>query len=90
MKHEQLITELEEVARELGITIRYEKGDFEGGFCVLKDRRLLLINKRLLPNKRASVLAVAMNEVGLDNTFLKPVLREYIDDEVARAARATK
>jgi hypothetical protein len=90
MKHEQIIEELEGIAGQLGVTIRYEKGDFEGGFCILKDQKLLLINKRLMPNKRAAVLAVALHEVGLDNTFIKPALREFVDDEVARAVRTTK
>ena len=32
MKQEELIQELQLVAQQLGITIRYEKGDFEGGW----------------------------------------------------------
>lgn len=90
MKHEQIIMELEDVARQLGVTVRYEKGDFEGGFCILKDNKILLINKKLAPNRKAAVLAVAMQEIGLENVFLKPALREYIEDEVARASRSTK
>ncbi|MEK7248933.1 MAG: hypothetical protein AAB209_00780 [Bacteroidota bacterium] len=90
MKHEQIIAELEEVAQQLGVTIRYEKGDFEGGFCILKARKILIINKKLMPNRKAAVLAVAMQEIGLENVFIKPALREFIEDEVARAMRAAK
>ena len=32
-------------AVQLGVTMRYERGDFEGGYCILRDQRLLLINK---------------------------------------------
>jgi len=85
MKHEELIEELHQVAGHLGVTIRYEKGDFDGGFCILKTEKLLLVNKRLAPVKRASVLALGMQEIGLDNVYLKPVLRAYIEDENARA-----
>ena len=49
MKQEELILELEALAAQLGITLRYDKGDFEGGYCILKAQRLLLINKRLTP-----------------------------------------
>lgn len=90
MKHEEIIAELEEVARQLGVTVRYEKGDFEGGFCVLKDNKMLLVNKKLMPNRKAAVLAVAMYEIGLENVFLKPALRAYIEDEVARSSRFNK
>jgi len=40
-----------------------------------------------MPARKASVLALAMNEIGLEEMYLKPVVREYIEDEVARAAR---
>lgn len=89
MKHEDLIQELHDVARQLGITVRYEKGDFEGGYCILKDEKLLLVNKRLLPNRKASVLALAVRELGLENLFLKPAVRQFIEDEAARTTRPT-
>ena len=89
MKHEVLIQELQEVAAQLGVTIRYERGDFEGGYCILRDARILLVNRRLLPAKKASVLAMAMHEIGLEDMYLKPAVREYIEDEVAKAARSS-
>ena len=87
MKHEQIIEELHALAGQLGITIRYEKGDFEGGYCILKEKRLLLVNRKLMPTRKASVLARALREIGLDNVFVKPALRAYIDDESAKAQR---
>jgi hypothetical protein len=90
MKHEDLIEELQAVAAQLNVTIRYERGDFEGGYCILRDQRLLLVNRRLMPSRKASVLAIALQEIGLENVFLKPTVRAYIEDEVARAVRTTK
>jgi len=87
MTHEQILTELEQLASNCGITIRYEKGDFDGGYCVLKAERLIVINKRLLPARRASVLAQGLAEVGIDEMYLKPAVREYIEDELARVAK---
>lgn len=84
MKHEQLLTELEQLAEQLGVVVRYEKGDFEGGYCILKADRILLINRKLLPNRKASVFALGLREIGLENVFIKPAVREYIEDEVAR------
>jgi hypothetical protein len=90
MKHEEIIAELEELAAQVGVKIRYEKGDFEGGYCILREERVLLVNKRLMPARKASILAIALQEIGLDHMFVKPVVREYIEDEVARALRAEK
>jgi murein endopeptidase len=88
MKPELMIEELHEIARQLGVTIRYDRGDFEGGYCILKDQKLLLVNRRLLPARKASVLATAMSEIGLENVFVKPAIREFIEDEVAKADRS--
>jgi len=88
MKQEELVQDLEDVARQIGITIRFEQGNFEGGYCILKEQKLLLINRRLLPVRKASVLAAALREIGLENVFLKPALRAYIEDEAARTRKA--
>jgi len=88
MNYLQLVNELEEVARQLGIQIRYEKGDFEGGFCVLKDQKVMVVNKRLHDARKASAFAQALAEYGIETMYMKPSLREYIEDEVAKAAKA--
>jgi hypothetical protein len=87
VRHEELIEELQAVAGQLGIQIRYEKGEFEGGYCILRDRRIMLVNRRLIPQRRAAVLAAALQEIGLENIYLKPAVRAYIDDEAARTTR---
>ena len=87
MKQEELIEELEHLASQLGVAVRYEKGDFEGGYCMLKADRVLLINRRLMPGKKASVFALGLHEIGLDNVFIKPAVREFIEDEVVRIAK---
>lgn len=88
MTSEDIIKELEELASRNGIAIRYEKGDFDGGFCVLKAERLLMVNKKLSPARRASVLAQGIAEVGIEEIYLKPAVRAYIEDELSRAARS--
>lgn len=84
MTPEQLLKELEELAIQCSIAVRYEKGDFEGGFCVLKAERLIVVNKKLAPAKKASILAQGLAEIGIDEMYLKPVVREFIEDELAR------
>jgi len=84
MNYTTLIQELESVAEQLGVRLRYEKGDFEGGFCVLRDQKLLVVNKRLPDAKKASSVAVGLSQYGIDETFLKPTLRQYIEDEAAK------
>jgi hypothetical protein len=88
MTHEQILSELEQLASNCGISIRYEKGDFDGGYCVLKAERLIVINKRLALARRTSVLAQGLAEVGINEMYLKPAVREYIEDELARVTKS--
>ncbi|MFI5250856.1 MAG: hypothetical protein ACHQQQ_00365 [Bacteroidota bacterium] len=87
MNYLRTIEELEEIVRQLGIQIRYEKGDFDGGYCILKDQKVLVVNKRLHDMRKASILAQALFEIGIDSIFVKPALREFIEDEAAKAAK---
>lgn len=84
MNQEILLKELEELAAQLGINVRYEKGDFDGGYCILKDQKILVVNKRIFDNRKTSVLAQGIYEIGIENVFVKPAVRQYIEDEVAR------
>ncbi|OGU29413.1 MAG: hypothetical protein A2X67_10255 [Ignavibacteria bacterium GWA2_55_11] len=88
MSPEQLLRELEELASRSGIGIRFEKGDFDGGYCILKEERLIVVNKKLAPARKASVVAQAIAEVGVDEVYLKPAVREFIEDELSKAAKA--
>lgn len=88
MKLEELHQELHELARQMGVTVRYEKGDFEGGYCILKENTILLVNRRLQTQKKASILAVGLFEIGLENMFVKPAVRHFIEDEAAKASAA--
>jgi len=36
---------LEDIFDEGGYTVRYEKGSFNSGFCILEKRRVVVINK---------------------------------------------
>jgi len=87
MTPEQMTRELESLAANSGISIRYEKGDFEGGYCILKAERLIVVNKKLAPPRKASILAQGLAEIGIDEVYLKPAVREFIEDELAKAAR---
>ncbi len=88
MTQDQLLKELETLADRSGVSVRYEKGDFDGGYCILKAERMIVVNKRLLPAKRASVVAQALAEIGIEEVYLKPAIREFIEEELSRTAQS--
>lgn len=80
----QMLAELEDVAARLGFTIRYEKGNFAGGYCVLKESKLLVVNSRNEIERRIIIVAKCLKEIGIDDVFVKPNVREVIDKESKR------
>lgn len=87
MTNEELFEELKSVANELGIRVRFEQGDFEGGYCLLREERLLVLNRRANVTKKIRTLALGLTEYGLGEVFIRPAVREAIEDEVAKALR---
>lgn len=84
MNHDQTLKALESLASDSGILVRYEKGDFEGGFCVLKQERIIVINRKIAVQRKASILAAGLAEIGVTEEMLTPELRQFIEDELAR------
>lgn len=80
MTNEQVLEELIEVAGQLGLEVRQEKGNFRGGRCTVDDEELIMLNKRHLPEVRLAVLAEALHGLPLDTVYLKPAVRRALED----------
>lgn len=81
----RLLAELEDVVQRLGYKLRYEKGDFEGGYCLLKESHLFVINSKNEIEKRIIIISKNLKEIGIDEIFIKPNVREAIERESAKA-----
>ena len=79
----QILHELEDVVQRLDYTMRYEKGNFEGGYCLVKESKLFVINSRYEVERRISIIARNLKELGVDGIFVKPGIREIIEKETA-------
>ena len=77
---EEFIQDLKVLAVQLGAEVRFEKGDFKGGYCLLKESKIIVINKMANLQRKAMILSMALKELGIDEVFLTPMLRELIDE----------
>ena len=80
-KKELLIQELIELINQTGYEVRIEKGSFKGGFCLLRESKVLLINKNLEQDKKINFLLKNLSEIGTDEIFIKPNIREMLDNQ---------
>ena len=82
---EEILDELKSLANELGATVRFEKGDFKGGYCLLKDSKIIVVNKTANLQRKVMILSAALKELGIDQIYLNPRLREIIEQMTEEA-----
>ncbi|MFQ5627608.1 MAG: hypothetical protein ACE5I1_02515 [bacterium] len=75
----ETLSSLENIVSQLGIHLRYEKGDFDGGVCRINEKRLLIINQALQPQKKIAVIAEELSRFDLSGVFIVPAIRELIE-----------
>ena len=80
-----MLEELTQTCQQLGYSIRYEKGDFAGGHCILKEQRLLVVNRRISIERKITTIARALGELGVEAIFVKPAVRSLIENEMDKA-----
>lgn len=77
---EEIIEDLKALALQLGAEVRFEKGDFKGGYCLLKENKVIVINKMMNLQRKVMILSAALKELGVDQIYLNPRMREIIDE----------
>jgi hypothetical protein len=77
---EDTLKDLKALAAQLGASLRFEKGDFKGGYCILKESKVIVINKMTNLQRKVMILSAALKELGVDKIYLTPKIREIIDE----------
>ena len=82
------LKKLEELYDEMGYTIRFEKGNFNSGYCILLERRIAVVNKFLTLEGRINALIDMLPTLQYDVTNLNTELRTFY--EIVMAAPVDK
>ena len=77
---EDILQELKSLSAQLGAEVRFEKGDFKGGYCILKESKVIVINKMANLQRKVMILSMALKELGIDQIYLAPKIREIIEE----------
>lgn len=60
------LTKLEDIIAESDYILRYEKGNFKAGYCVLKDQKIVIVNKFYITEGKINALLEILKTVHLD------------------------
>lgn len=64
------LEKIEQLLADAGYTIRYEKGNFQSGSCVLESRRLVIINRFYETEGRIIAFLEILQELNIDQSTL--------------------
>ncbi len=81
MKPKELHKELLEIAKNLGVKVRKGDGKFRSGLCMVNDAPVIVINKTTPVEGAVSVIAKGLASLEIENIFIKPAVRDYIERE---------
>jgi hypothetical protein len=85
MKYTQTtLDKIEKVVEETGYIIRYERGTFQSGFCILEDRKVVVLNKFLQLEGRINTLIELIPQLRIDAETLTPESRKLFTDIMGR------
>jgi hypothetical protein len=60
------LTKLEDLVSESDYILRYEKGNFKSGYCVLKDQKIMIVNKFYTTEGKINALLDILKNTALD------------------------
>ena len=60
------LDKIEKVVEECGYVIRYERGTFQSGYCILQDRKVVVLNKFFQTEGRINTLIDLMPQLEIN------------------------
>lgn len=80
----QFLTKLEDLVAESDYILRYEKGNFKSGYCLLKEQKIMIVNKFFAMEGKINALLDILKGLELDTTrFSEKSLKLY--EELSQA-----
>jgi hypothetical protein len=85
MKYTQTtLNKIEALIEESGYIVRYERGSFQSGFCILEDRKVVVLNKFLQLEGRINTLIDLIPQLKIDAETLTPESKKWFEDIMGR------
>lgn len=85
MKYTQTtLDKIEKIAEEVGYIVRYERGSFQSGFCILEEKKVVVLNKFLPLEGRINTMIDLVPQLKIDAEALTPDSRKWYDDIMGR------
>jgi hypothetical protein len=91
MRYSQSMLErMERIVEESQYILRYERGNFQSGYCILEQRRVVVLNKFLQAEGRINILLDLIPRLHINPETLSPELRKTYDEVMLKSLEQPK
>jgi hypothetical protein len=80
------LDKLEDILEQSGYVVRYERGTFQSGYCILEQKKVVVLNKFLLQESRINTLLELIPQVNINFDALTAESQKLYDEVIALAA----
>ncbi len=81
MKYTQTtLDKLEKIIEEVGYVIRYERGTFQSGYCILEQKKVVVLNKFLQTEGRINTLIDLIPQLDIHPDILSEESKKLYTD----------
>ena len=85
MKYTQhTLDKVEKILEEAHYIIRYERGTFQSGYCILEERKVVVLNKFLQTEGRINTLFDIIPQLSISPELLTPDTRKVYEEVMAK------
>ncbi|SFE61697.1 hypothetical protein [Thermoflexibacter ruber] len=74
------LSKVEDIFSEAGYTLRYEKGNFKAGYCLLKDTKVVIVNKYFNTENRIHCLIDLIKALEIDPKRLSEKSQKLLNE----------
>jgi hypothetical protein len=81
---------IEKIIEESGYMIRYERGTFQSGYCILESKKVVVLNKFLQTEGRINTLMDLIPSLNIVPESLTPDSRKMYEEVMGKLAEEDK
>ena len=87
MKYTQTtLDKLEAIPEQSGYVLRYERGTFQSGYCILEERKVVVLNKFLQIEGRINTLVDLIPQLDIRTELLADDSKKFYLDIISKLA----
>lgn len=89
MKYTQTTLEkLEKILEEAGYVVRYERGTFQSGYCILEEKKVVVLNKFLQLEGRLNTILDIIPQLNINTELLSTESQKIYQEVMVKKAES--